>query len=99
MVTSVPRKYALNVPRGGPVGFSAVALGADMKKHTEFWKKTTPYIMNLRGSDAYVMLRQESGEDMMYVEIRVAPYHACQVTSRFTLIIVRGSQCGGNYLP
>jgi hypothetical protein len=99
MVTSTPRKYALNVPRGGPIGFSAVALGGDLKKHTEFLKKTTPYIINLRGSEEYVMLRQESGEDIMFVEVRVAPHESCQVTSREAFVIVRGSKCGGQFFP
>jgi hypothetical protein len=99
MVTSVPHRYQPQVIRGGPIKFSAVALGADLKKHSEFMNRTTPFILTLKGSDAYVMLRQEEGQDLMFVEVRVNPNQACQTSSRFTLLVVRGRTCGGDFMP
>ena len=98
-VTSIPRKYAPNLQSGRPIQFTAMALGEDLKKRADFINKTTPYILNLRGSDAYVMIRQESGEDMMYIEVRVSPRKSCEITARMSFVVVRGAECGGQYMP
>lgn len=96
-VTSSPRRYSFGKIQGEPVEFAMHALGANLKRSVDFERKTTPYTVTLRGSEAYAMFTQIGGRDILRVEVSPTNKKSCEVTSPISLLIVRGESCGGTF--
>ena len=97
-VTSIPYRYVAGKNLGEPVEFAVHVLGGDLKRSVDYERKMTPFIVTVKGREAYAMFRQISGRDILNVEVRPTRSRGCQVTSSMSLLIVKGDSCGGTFM-